>query len=55
MHQDRSHGSGLGKDFIQTTSPNPPPVSHLPSYWSAPKLIAQVALLIHDNLMVRYD
>ena len=25
------------------------------SYWSASKLIVEVALLIHDTLMVRYD
>ena len=49
------HSSRLRKEFFQTTSPNLPPVSPLPSYWSAPKLIVEVPLLIHDTQMVRYD
>ena len=51
MHLD--HSSRIGKEFIQTTSPNPPPVIPLPTYWSAAKKIVEVALLIHDTLMVR--
>ena len=49
------HSRRLRKEFFQTTSPNPLSVGPLLIYWSAPKLIVQVALLIHDTQMVRYD